>query len=230
MLKKKIISIISMTCIIPLIGFTGITGISKIDKPQMANVEVKVNSQRISDLRMIQPTTYLVEEEVEVEIASEVIVEEVIEDIEEVYYEPNYNPYNLLEPSNLTTEQVEIILEGTNLEYLARAYTYAEELYGINCLAIMSINIEESAWATSSLTYSNNNLGGIKDSNGNWAYFSSLGDCVDYLANMLRYEYLEEDGLFFNGYSIWDINIMYCETSSWSDNINQIAYELLNKL
>ena len=49
-----------------------------------------------------------------------------------------YNPYNLLEPSNITREEVHIMLEGTALQTLSNAYVYMEELYGVNAIYLMS--------------------------------------------------------------------------------------------
>ena len=141
-----------------------------------------------------------------------------------------YNPYNLLEPSNITREEMYQILEGTALQTLSNAYVYAEELYGVNALFLVSISAEESGWGRSSLAITHNNLGGIKGSNGNYRYFESWGECIDYKARLLKNQYLSEDGDYFNGYSIWDVNIKYCEQSTWTDNVSSIAYELLNKL
>ena len=141
-----------------------------------------------------------------------------------------YNPYNLLEPSNITREEMYKVLEGTALQTLSNAYVYMEELYGVNALFLVSISAEESGWGRSSLAISHNNLGGIKGSNGSYRDFDSWGECIDYKARLLKNQYLSEDGDYFNGYSIWDVNIKYCEQSTWTDNVSSIAYELLNKL
>lgn len=140
-----------------------------------------------------------------------------------------YNPYNLLEPSNITREEVYIMLEGTALQTLSNAYVYMEELYGVNAIYLMSLSAEESGWGRSQLAITHNNIGGIKSSNG-WMYFSDWGECLDYKARLLKNQYLSENGYYFNGYSIWNVNIKYCEQNTWADNINSIAYGLLNKI
>ena len=140
-----------------------------------------------------------------------------------------YNPYNLLEPSNITREEVYIMLEGTALQTLSNAYVYMEELYGVNAIYLMSLSVEESGWGRSQLAITHNNIGGIKSSNG-WMYFSDWGECLDYKARLLKNQYLSENGYYFNGYSIWNVNIEYCEQNTWADNINSIAYGLLNKI
>lgn len=140
-----------------------------------------------------------------------------------------YNPYNLLEPSNITREEAYIMLEGTALQTLSNAYVYMEELYGVNAIYLMSLSAEESGWGRSELAMTHNNIGGIKSSNG-WMYFSDWGECLDYKARLLKNKYLSENGDYFNGYSIWNVNIKYCEQNTWADNINSIAYGLLNKI
>lgn len=179
---------------------------------------------KIEELRDVQKQNFETEDVIEeVEVAKMIVEEEY-----EVY--PLYNPYNLLEPSNITREQMYNLLEGTALQSLSNGYVYMEEVYGINSLFLVSISAEESGWGTSSLAINNNNIGGIKSSDGGWAYFSDWFDCLNYKAELLYNEYWNEDGSYFNGYSIWDVNVKYCSQSHWSDNINQIAYELLSKI
>lgn len=190
------------------------------------------------EFKNFKKDTYVKIEELKETRNEKNITEEIIEEVEvakmiveeeyEVY--PLYNPYNLLEPSNITREQMYNLLEGTALQSLSNGYVYMEEIYGINSLFLVSISAEESGWGTSSLAINNNNIGGIKSSDGGWAYFSDWFDCLNYKTNLLYNEYLSENGSYFNGYSIWDVNIKYCEGNQWSENINLIAYELLNKI
>lgn len=190
------------------------------------------------EFKNFKKDTYVKIEELKETRNEKNITEEIIEEVEvakmiveeeyEVY--PLYNPYNLLEPSNITREQMYNLLEGTALQSLSNGYVYMEEIYGINSLFLVSISAEESGWGTSSLAINNNNIGGIKLSDGGWAYFSDWFDCLNYEAELLYNEYLSENGSYFNGYSIWDVNIKYCEGNQWSENINLIAYELLNKI
>ena len=141
-----------------------------------------------------------------------------------------YNPHNLLEPSNITREQAYQMLEGKALQTLSNAYVYMEELYGVNAIYLMALSAEESAWGRSELAITRNNIGGIKASDGSWRYFDSWGDCLDYKTRLLKNQYLSENGSYYNGLSIWDVNEMYCEQKTWSDNINNIANDLITKI
>ena len=177
---------------------------------------------------------YKIEEQKRIEAEQERLKQEELERQRLAEIEANrvitYNPYNLLEPSNITREEMYKALEGTALQTLSNAYVYMVELYGVNALFLVSVSAEESGWGRSSLAISHNNLGGIKGSNGSYRDFDSWGECIDYKARLLKNQYLSEDGDYFNGYSIWDVNIKYCEQSTWTDNVSNIAYELLNKL
>lgn len=143
---------------------------------------------------------------------------------------PQYNPYDLRQPSNLSEEQIYQILEGNALETLSRAYYWAEQEYHINALFLIALTRLESGNGRSSLSISNNNLAGIKSLNGGYAYFDDWGQCLDFLTQMLDNEYLTKDGLFYNGTSIWNVNELYCERSNWSDKLNSMVYDMLNKV
>lgn len=140
--------------------------------------------------------------------------------------ELHYNPYNLLEPSGLTREKAEVVLEGYSLQTLAHAYVWMEEKYGVNALFLMALNREESANGRSTLAITNNNLGGVKSTNGGFRYYNNWEESLEDITRLIKEEYLSEDGDYFNGYSIWDVNTLYCEQDTWASNLNSIAYEM----
>lgn len=124
--------------------------------------------------------------------------------------------------------------------------------YPINGLFLLAKTRIESADGTSRLAVEKNNLAGLgaregedKDGNGvgditdafnktkpndknnpDWkAYgkeFKSKDECMDYLINRLRKEYINPNGEFYNGdktVSIFDINKKYCTMTTWSYKI-----------
>lgn len=128
--------------------------------------------------------------------------------------------------------------------------------YPINGLFILAKTCLESANGTSRLAIEKNNLAGLgasegKDNNGNgigdiaeafnatkpndknnpaWiAYgkeFTSKTECMDYLIDKLRNEYINPKGVYYNGgtgvssgVSIFDINKKYCTMTTWSYKI-----------
>ena len=194
----------------------------ELDCNNLANARVNKNEE----LEKVQ--TLAVSQEVEVAQQEVEIVEEQ-EDVE-VTSCVTFNPYNLLEPSNITREQMYNILEGTALQTLSDGYVYMEEVYGINALFLVSLSAEESGWGRSELAIYNNNLGGIKSTTGDWEYFNDWFECLSFKADLLYNDYLCNDGQYHYGTSIWDVNIAYCEQTTWAENINTIAYELLEKV
>lgn len=148
--------------------------------------------------------------------------------------EPHFNPYNVSELSNLSKEQMSIMLEGTALHTLVNAYYWYEQKYQINAVFMMALTAEESGWGRSSLAISNNNLSGHKTRSGEWEYYSDWGECLEESFRLISEEYVNPNGLFYTGASMYNINLVYCpdpvNPSSWADNISRIGYELLNKL
>lgn len=142
---------------------------------------------------------------------------------------PHYNPYNLRELSNLSINQISKMLEGSALQTLARAYYYAEKEYNVNAIFLMSLNSEESGHGRSALAINYNNIGGVKSESGGWRYFSDWGESLNYIANLIDKHYLSPDGLYYNGPSIWNVNMKYCEGTQWAINLNEIANNFLSK-
>lgn len=237
MLRQKLTVLLISGLLTTNTSFTTITG-----EVELSNVGAKKVEGEVIDIDLRLGLKQLLEEpEIEEENAQEVVCdrveeqpveveEEVLEYAEPVYLPPHFNPYNLLEPSNVSREQMYDILEGTALQTLSNGYVYMEEVYGINALFLVAISAYESGWGTSYLAMNNNNLGGIKASDGSWAYFSDWFECISYKADLLYHQYLIPTGAYYNGTSTCNINVRYCEESVWADNINAIAYELLSKI
>lgn len=140
-----------------------------------------------------------------------------------------YNPDNLRELSNLSRKQIKEMLEGNNLQVLADDYYEMEKKYNINAIFLMALNIEESGHGTSDLAIYKNNLGGITSRYGGYASFDSWEECLEYIASLIDEMYLTESGSYYYGTSIYDVNTKYCTSGTWADNLNTIAYELMEK-
>lgn len=143
----------------------------------------------------------------------------------------NFNPYNLREKSNITVDKAYKILEGTSLQSLAATYVECEQIYGINALFLMGLNAQESGWGDSELSVYNNNIGGVKNGDLGWAYFSSKAECLHYIASFLNEDYLTYGGQYYFGESIWQVRVKYCQDDTdWEGNIIQIINKLINNL
>ncbi|CUO44771.1 glucosaminidase domain-containing protein [Clostridium disporicum] len=159
----------------------------------------------------------------EIKVPEEIIIKEKIKEV-------TYNPDNLREISNLSKEQIYKMLEGNNLQALAEDYYEMEQKYNVNAIFLMALNMEESGHGRSSLAVYNNNLGGIKSRNGGYASFESWSHCLEYIANLIDEMYLSETGSYYNGTSIYGVNVKYCVGTNWADNLNVLADELLAKV
>lgn len=201
---------------------------AKEDEREITTISTKDKVNNI--LKNINTYREKLEKQKQIEEQKRIEEEKRLEEERLAQLKPHYNPYDLRELSNLTEEQIYQILEGNVLQTLSRAYYWAEQEYHINALFLIALNREESANGRSSLAISNNNLGGIKNKSGEYAYFDDWGQCLNFLSNMIRNEYLSENGLFHNGASIWNVNTLYCEQESWADRLNNIAYEMLGEV
>lgn len=141
-----------------------------------------------------------------------------------------YNPDNLREVSNLSKKQISEILEGTDLQVLADSYYDMERKYNVNAFFLMALNIEESGYGTSTLAQEKNNLGGVRARDGQWQSFDDWEHSLEYIASLVDEMYLNENGPYYNGLSIYAVNVKYCTGDKWANNLNTIAYELMEKV
>jgi beta-N-acetylglucosaminidase len=141
-----------------------------------------------------------------------------------------YNPNDITEKSNITVAKLESFLEGTALKGLSGAFKRAEEQYGINALFLVGLVANESGWGKSEKAVKYNNMTGHAVYSGlsRGSVFSSKDQSIMNTAELLATEYLQEGGEHYNGKSIWQVNIKYCQDKGkpnpiWSKTINDIA-------
>lgn len=148
---------------------------------------------------------------------------------------------NILLPSNITLDEVEYLLQGTELFECSQDYLDAEEKYGVNALALISITALESSWGTSRLAKLKNNLSGFMAYNVETfesAYkFDDKRDSIMSTAEHLKNNYLSQDGKYYNGTGLVDINYYYCTQDdgktpdySWSSTLIDVTKSLKSKL
>lgn len=142
----------------------------------------------------------------------------------------SFDENDLTKISNIKEEELYEILPNS-MKHLAYAITSSEKKYKVSAFVLTSIIALESAWATSSRAINSNNLTGMAvygdESEG--IYYNSQDECVYDTARQLEQNYLNSDGIFYNGVSTKDVNILYCTSNDWYLKINEIAYDLLEK-
>lgn len=136
-------------------------------------------------------------------------------------------------PSNVTAEEINLMLEGTSLYGLGEAFVQAEQKYGVNALYMMGLACEESGFGTSAFALKRNNLYGWNavDSNPDKAtYFNSKEEATMFVASKLKANYLTEGGAYHEGFSARSIDLHYCTDKRHADKIVKIVSDLLKKL
>ena len=195
---------------------------------------ISINSLGIyRDVSFIDDTIEKVEYKIEQDRLKELEVQRIrLEEEMELTRKLNvgFDPYDLTVPSNITYEELYNVLEGTGLEDIATSLVDSE-CYNVNSFILCSIVALESSWGKSQKALNYNNLGGVGVYNDNTvgAIYSSRSECIFSMAEFLSRDYLSADGIYFNGYSIWDVNIKYCASSNWADKVLVIANQLLSK-
>ena len=143
---------------------------------------------------------------------------------------------NLREPSNLSSEDYDLMLTGTPLEGLGYAYANAEAKFGVNGLYLVGLSWLESSQdgvpGASLLARERNNLVGWGAYDGHEyraSFFESKESCIMHVAEKLSENYLTEGGLYFNGYTPRAVDVKYCSDPSHADKIVNIVDRELNK-
>lgn len=143
---------------------------------------------------------------------------------------------NLREPSNLSPEDYDLMLQGTPLEGLGYAYANAEAKFGVNGLYLVGLSWLESSQdgvpGASLLARERNNLVGWGAYDGHEyraSFFESKESCIMHVAEKLSENYLTEGGLYFNGYTPRAIDVKYCSDPSHADKIVNIVDRELKK-
>ena len=135
--------------------------------------------------------------------------------------------------SNVTSEEIDKMLEGTKLHGLGSAFVEAEQKYGVNALYMMGLACLESGFGNSAFAQKRNNLYGWNavDSNPNNASsFTSKKEATLYVASKLQSNYLTEGGVYYEGYSPRAVDVHYCTDKAHADKIVNIVNNLLQKL
>lgn len=140
---------------------------------------------------------------------------------------------DLRNKSNISIEEYQKMLEGTALYEIAGSLYNAEQKFGVNGLYLMGLACLESSYGNSNFAKNRNNIFGWNavDSNpGKASYFTSKSECVMFVAEKLSYNYLSEDGCYFEGYTAKDIDKHYCTDKQHAHKIIKIIEKLEKKL
>lgn len=227
MVKRRIVS--TLMCIFfttPLVKINETHSPYKPEQSTVRNNNLDFRNYKIRQLEEMAKVQIQKRKEIELQKQKEAELRA----IEEQNKVPHFNPYDVSELSNLDKEQIHKMLEGTSLVTLVDALYWYEQEYNVNLIFITSIVALESGWGQSSLAISHNNLTGYIGQSGEYYSFNSWGESLEETFRLIGEEYVSQDGLFYNGTSVWNINQKYCEVDSWSGKVISIGNELLSKI
>ncbi|QOX62593.1 hypothetical protein FRZ06_04150 [Anoxybacterium hadale] len=136
-----------------------------------------------------------------------------------------YLGFNLKQPSGLTADIINSVLDETPLEGLGDAYIKAEKETGVSALFLIGVSVNESKWGNSKFARERNNIFGYKayDSDtGKAEWFSSKEECILIVAKYLSENYLVADGKYYNGTTLQAVNKRYASDESWYLKVNNV--------
>lgn len=127
--------------------------------------------------------------------------------------------YSVFTKSNLSVEQLNVILSGTGLAGYGQAFYDMEQTYGVNSLFAIAVGSHESAnfYKTANV----HNYFGFRGTRG-WMKFASPNDCINYFGKLMH------NSLYY-GKSIEQIAVIYCN-SSWAKYVKAHMYEKWQKV
>lgn len=159
-----------------------------------------------------EPVIEIETEITEIEEPSDVIEEAIIEEDEVIdyYYDEVTSSSSVKSSSGLTAEQIDKLLEGTDLYGIGEAVYNVEQTNGINSHFTISVASLESGFGSSPLAKSKNNIFGMYNCS-----FKSFDSCVKYFGELMNdYEINHNITMTAEG-----INPRYCELDSWSGKV-----------
>ncbi len=160
------------------------------------------------------------------------------ESINKTYYpETNINNLfdsnNVKKPSGINGDFIDIKLKGTAMEGFGKYFEKAEKEYGINALFLASLAAHESAMGTSRIAKNKNNLFGFqaydRSPYASAKKFNSIEEGIMEVAKYISKNYLNENGKYFNGYSIEGIGKRYATDPNWAKSIKDRLKKIFMK-
>lgn len=93
--------------------------------------------------------------------------------------------YNVFVTTGLSSEDFDVLLDGTAFEGTGDAWVKMEQDYGVNAIFGIAVAYQESGFGTSNLAKNRNNAFGLySSSEGDWMTFDSFADSIDYFGSL----------------------------------------------
>ena len=147
---------------------------------------------------------------------------------------------NLTNIKSSTQEQLKLYLDGApkdspikekrQLELLNGIFNSSVK-YNLNPIYILAHCIHESDWCRSKICIGKNNLFGFgaydSDPYNSAKTFKNYGECIDYVMNYIKLNYLTKGGLYYVDGTLEGIGKYYASDKSWAVKITSIYNEIV---
>lgn len=127
------------------------------------------------------------------------------------------------------------IASSSKLYNTGQYFIDAQNNYGVNAILMLAIGINESAFGTSPISQTKNNLFGLnaidRDPSASANYFTSIEDCIDQFGfGWLSGKFLQPGDSRFYGSNLGNksvgVNIKYASDPYWGEKAAQYYYDL----
>ncbi|MCL6453658.1 MAG: peptidoglycan-binding protein [Alicyclobacillus sp.] len=143
------------------------------------------------------------------------------------------NPFQTVDlrqpaPATVTAAQIDSWFQSNNspLAGLGQAYITAQNTYGVNATYLVAHSVEETGWGKSAIALAKNNLFGYGAYDSNPAHdagmFPSNEYAIRYEAWVVRANYLEPSGPYYDGPTLNGMNVHYATDPGWATAIAKL--------
>lgn len=143
-----------------------------------------------------------------------------------------FNPYDLTVRSGVSKAQMRKMLKGSELVTLAPVFVKAEHKYGVNAVGLASVAALESAWGTSRRARQDHNFTGFGVDCADAQGINASSDQANIMrtARWLSQSYLAQDGIYYDGTGLMEINHHYSASYTWAWKVEHCAKQMFAKL
>ena len=126
---------------------------------------------------------------------------------------------DLTRPSGIIESDLRACTTYPGLRGCEKAFVKAETDYGVNAAFLYGIAVTESSGGAN--MFKPNNMFGYGQES-----FTSKAQGIDFVAKHLAEDYLSENGRYYNGKTVADVNKIYCVGNTWHGKVERAMYKL----
>lgn len=233
-LSKITVSLICLSCM--MLGVDSSSKINILDNSNLSSMKNINNSHSIKSINIQKVSKDKDKKSIEAE-KLKIQYAEKVKSEKQRKLKVTYNRDDMTLVSGITEEELKNVFRNykgaSTMSHLSKAFVDAEKEHGVNAFTMAAIVALESGFATSRRAVEDNNLTGYevysKDSKGK--LFKTQSESILQTAKHLSKNYLTENGLYYRGVSVDDVQLSYCpdegEGKNWNGKVDKLASDFL---